>query len=80
MDDLQDNPEPQDQNQLDADDARKRKVTVRFIGEMLILLMGVSIGFFWSHYAEGISNEANIIMMLLLIIIGLVRYIYLTRK
>lgn len=80
MMDPNNNPESPDQDQLDAEDAQKRAILVRFVSEMLILLTGVCLGFFWSHYAEGISNEANIIMMLALIIIGLLRYIHLTRK
>lgn len=75
-----DNPNPHDQENLDEEDVRKRSIMIRFVGEMTWLLSGVCLGFFWSHYAEGISNEANIIMMLSLIILGLLRYIQLTRK
>lgn len=80
MDEFQNKPNANDPATAESEDAHKRAVTVRFVVEMLILLTGVSIGFFWCHYVEGISNEGNIIMMLLIIIIGLVRYIYLTRK
>lgn len=63
----------------DASDSRQSELTGTFLKELLILIVGLGIGFFWSQYSEA-SQEAHLVIGLLIVILCLVRYIYLFVK
>lgn len=48
----------------------------RFVTEVVILLIGLFIGFFWSQYSREVSPDAHIIIALLIVIMVLTRLIY----
>ena len=68
--------EPNGDGGADASDSRQSELTGTFIKELLILSVGLGIGFFWSQYSEA-SQEAHLVIGLLIVILCLVRYIYL---
>ncbi len=68
-----------DDEHLTEDERRKRAATLAYIKECTMLFVGVFIGFFWSQYFNQVSQEAHIIVLLLLVILCLSRYIFLTR-
>ena len=71
-----DSPEPDPEA-----DARRRSVMTGYIREVAILWVGVFIGFVWRLYFEQVSQEAHIIVILLIIILCMARYIHVvTRK
>lgn len=76
-DELQDEEAPKEGGTAGA--AGRQNITLMFVKEVTILLVGVFIGFFWSQYfnAAESSDEVHIIVSLLIVILCLVRYIYL---
>lgn len=60
--------------------SRQGEITMTFVKEVIILGLGVFIGFLWHMYYQTASNEAHLIVILLLVVLCLVRYIYLFLK
>lgn len=54
-------------------------IGVQFLWEIIIFLTGLFIGFFWYMYVQSSPNtaETQIIIGLIVIIIGLARYVFL---
>jgi len=58
----------------------RRNISAGFLKEVLILALGLFIGFFWTEYAQQVGNEGHLVVFLLVIILCLVRYIFISRQ
>ena len=69
-----------------SDSARSREpvphgIIARFVADIVIFMIGIFIGFFWSQYAEhSTNNEVHLVVILLIFILILLRYIWLFLK
>lgn len=65
-----------------AEEERRRTVATTFVREVSVLFLGIGIGYVWRVYTEEAATtyEANIIVLLLIVVFCLGRYIALIQK
>lgn len=59
------------------EETARRQIATTIVKEILILFLGIFIGWIWSTYGREAGEEAHLVIFLTVIIICLVRFIYL---
>ena len=77
---MSDQPDPR--TKMTSEESRTAAVVGEFLKEVLILLIGLALGFFWYMYYtyDNKSVDVHIIIFLLVIIICMARYIVLFKR